>query len=258
MTGRFAMLAARGDSTNIVANELRKQFGDFPLLLETREPAWKMLRRRARRLGYWTVAGQAMFLAAAAPWLRHRGARRIAEIERQCGLDASAVRSNVVYVGSANSEEAIARLGALDPELVVVNGTRILSRRVLGSISGRFLNMHAGITPAFRGCHGAYWALAAGQPHLAGVTVHWMDAGIDTGRVVKQAVIRPAATDNFVTYPYLQLAVGLPLLVETIREFFAGQVREVAVEPGVAAGSQLYYHPTLWAYLSGRLLRGVR
>lgn len=256
MRSRLLMLAGEGDSTYIVANELRKRFGDFPLIVEKGESGWRIAHRRARRLGYGASAGKVLFVAAAR-WLRLRSQARIEAIQRESGLDSTPVASNVVRIESANGGESISRLKAADPELVVVNGTRILSQRVLGSISGRFVNMHAGITPAFRGCHGAYWAIATGRPHLAGTTIHWIDAGVDTGQVVKQALIQPGPQDNFATYPYLQLAAGLPLLVRTIQEFFEGEVTESAVSGREAMNSCLYYHPTLWAYLLGRL-RGVK
>ena len=257
MTPRLAMLGGEGESTNIVANELRRRFGNFPLILERRMPGLELARRRARRLGYWKVAGQVLFVVIAAHWLRLRSKSRIQEIQRLFGLDPTPVSSGVIPVSSVNSEECIRLLQACNPELVVVNGTRILSRRVLASTGARFLNMHAGIAPAFRGCHGAYWARATGRPELAGTTIHWVDEGIDTGGVVKQALIQFGVRDNFATYPYLQMAVGLPLLSQTVAEFFEGNVTTSAVSGHEAAGSHLYHHPTLWSYAIGRL-RGVK
>jgi len=256
MKPRLLMLARDGDSTHIVAKEIRRRFGDVPLLIENGESGWQTAQRRARKLGYWNATGQLLFVAAARGLhLQSRG--RIDAIKRESGLDSTPVTSNTMRVESANSDEAVSRLKAADPELVVVNGTRILSRKLLGSISGRFLNMHAGITPAFRGCHGAYWAIATGRPHLAGTTIHWIDAGVDTGQVVKQVLIQPGPQDNFATYPYLQLAAGLPLLVQTIQEFLDGNVTENSVPGRETVNSCLYYHPTLWAYLLGQL-RGVK
>jgi folate-dependent phosphoribosylglycinamide formyltransferase PurN len=257
MTSRLVMLAGQHDSTNIVANELRKRFGDFPLIMEQGVPRLQIARRRARKLGYLNTAGQVLFIGTAEKWLRLQSKNRIEEIKRENGLDSTPVTSNVIRVSSANSDESIRQLQAASRGLVVVNGTRILSRRLLASISGRFVNMHSGITPAFRGCHGAYWAIATGRPQLAGTTIHWIDAGIDTGSVLKQALIGYGPKDDFTTYPYLQLAAGLPLLVQTVQEFFDGKVVESVVSRCEAAGSHLYYHPTLWTYLLGRL-RGVK
>jgi folate-dependent phosphoribosylglycinamide formyltransferase PurN len=250
------MLAGEGEPTNIVANQLRKRFGDFPLIIESCESGWTILRKRARRLGYWSAAGQALFVPVAG-LLRSRSRARIEAILTGSGLDASPVHAGVIRVHSANSDECIAQLKALAPDLIVIQGTRILSRRLLESAGCGFLNMHAGITPGFRGCHGAYWALATGRPDLAGVTIHWVDPGIDTGRVVKQARVRPTPEDNFSTYPYLQLAAGLPLLAQSIDEFFAGSLVESLLPGHDAVNSRLYHHPTLWSYAMARL-RGIR
>jgi len=239
-----------------VANELRKRFGDFPLIVEEREPGWKIVRRRAKRLGYPAASGQVLF-AAVAWWLRFGSRARIDAIKQESGLDSTPVTSSVIRIESANSDESIALLKAADPALVVVNGTRILKSKVLTSITGKFVNMHAGITPAFRGVHGAYWSVATGRPDLAGTTIHWIDAGVDTGGVIKQGLITPGPRDNFATYPYLQLAAGLPLLVQTIREFFESHVIESALPGSQEVSSCLYYHPTIWGYLLGRL-RGVK
>lgn len=256
MSNGFVLLGGAGESTNIVANRLRREFGDFPIILEEPASRWRLVRRRARKLGLINTLGQALFVMAAEPCIAWRSRRRVQAIKQFCSLDARPIRSNAVYVESANSDDAIQRLRSANPALVVVNGTRILTRRTLEAVGVPFVNMHAGITPTFRGCHGAYWALATGRPDLAGTTIHRIDTGIDTGTVIKQAVIEPSPEDCFVTYPYLQLAAGLPLLVSTIREYFLGEVNTVRIA-APNAGSSLYHHPTLWYYLSVKLRRGV-
>jgi methionyl-tRNA formyltransferase len=140
--------------------------------------------------------------------------------------------------------------------VVVVSGTRIIARDVLENVPARFVNLHAGITPAYRGVHGGYWALADGRPEACGVTIHLVDAGIDTGAVLAQAPIRPSLHDNFTTYPLLQLAAGLPLLVDVVRRLQSGEAPQpIAAPPGP---SRLHSHPTLWQYLYYRITRRVR
>src|SRR5438093_9923670 len=53
---------------------------------------------------------------------------------------------------------------------VVVNGTRIISEAVLTASDAVFINMHAGITPKYRGVHGGYWALYNGDGEAASST----------------------------------------------------------------------------------------
>lgn len=256
MSKKFVLLGGPVESTNIVANGLRREFGDFPIILEKRPSRWRLARRRAQRLGLIETFGQALFVMAAEPWIRWRSRRRVQAIKQLYNLDARPIGSNATYVESVNSEDTVKHLRAENPDLVVVNGTRILSRRTLEAVNAPFINMHAGITPAFRGCHGTYWALATGRPDLAGTTIHRIDTGIDTGTVLKQAVVTPGSEDCFVTYPYLQLSIGLPLLASTIREAFLGNICTVRVTDSDAQSS-LYHHPTLWSYLGLKLRRGI-
>ena len=63
--------------------------------------------------------------------------------------------------------------------------------------------------------------------------------------------------DSFTTYPYLHLVNGLPLLGAQVDKVMAGG--DLEPHPaGMAPGSDLYYHPTLWGYLRCRWRQGVR
>ena len=91
------------------------------------------------------------------------------------------------HVESVNDPETIRLLRTMQPTVIVVNGTRIISSEVLDAVDCPFINTHAGITPRFRGVHGGYWALVEGRPEMVGTTVHLVDEGIDTGGVLARA-----------------------------------------------------------------------
>src|SRR5580698_2790709 len=112
-------------------------------------------------------------------------------------------------------------LQQIDPEVVVVLGTRIIASAVLESVECPFVNLHAGITPRYRGLHGVYWALSEGRPDLAGTTVHVVDAGIDTGTVLGRAYVSAGPEDSIATYPYVGLVAGLPVLVDQVERLLA-------------------------------------
>src|SRR5712691_7037068 len=150
MSNGFVVLGGVGESTNIVANRLRQEFGDFPIILEERSSRWRLVSRRVRKLGLINTLGQALFVMAAEPWIAWRSRPRVQAIKQFCGLDVRPIHSNAVYVESANSDDAIQRLRAANAALVVVNGTRILTRRTLEAVGVPFVNMHAEITPTFR------------------------------------------------------------------------------------------------------------
>lgn len=251
---RIVLMCGRGDSSAAVANALIREFGDVPILVEQKERRGLFLKRRARRLGLFTVAGQLAFVAALAPLLKRLSRGRIAEIVASSGLDLRrSALDQATHVDSVNSPEAVEWLKSERPAVVVVNGTRIIARRILEATGATFINTHCGITPEYRGAHGGYWALYRGDRENCGVTVHLVDPGVDTGDVIAQARIEPGPRDNFVTYPYLQLAAGLPYLIEAVRAALQGgvQTKRRAGDGGV------WYHPTAWQYLLTGLRRGL-
>jgi methionyl-tRNA formyltransferase len=254
----LVMLAGAGEPTNILYHALARDFVFDRVVIEQPVPRAEFLRRRARKLGWPTVTGQVAFQAGLVPLLRRAARARRDELITQHGFDASPIDpSRVTHVASANAPETHALLRELAPRVVLVSGTRILSRDTLAAAPApaRFVNVHAGITPLYRGVHGGYWALVDRRPDACGVTVHLVDEGIDTGAILGQALIAPTARDCFVTYHYLQLAAALPLLRAALRDLRDGRVRTVAPPAGA---STLRSHPTLWQYVWHRARAGVR
>lgn len=254
--GRVVMIAGEGESTRLVFNGLQRAVGVHKIIIEGPVDRRQFLRRRVEKLGLKTVAGQMLFKAMVAKPLELRGRARIRELKRQLDLDDREIpERDCIRVSSINAPEAIEHLQALAPAVVVVNGTRIIAKKVLEAIRAPFINMHAGITPLYRGVHGGYWALARGDRGHCGVTVHIVDAGIDTGQILGQALIDPTPEDTFATYPVLQTAAGLPLLVDAVKAALAGTLER---KPAPDGASRLWSHPTLGQYLKARLQNGTR
>ena len=252
----IVMLAGPDESTNFVYHALRQEFDVARVIVEQPVSRLTFLKKRIKRLGLLPALGQVLFRLLAAPVLRRSARRRVAEIMAEFALDAAPLdEAKVVQVNSANDQEVARLLRELQPVAVVLNGTRIISKEILNSVEAPFINMHAGITPRYRGVHGGYWALVEDNRPACGVTVHFVDAGIDTGEIISQAKIAPTAADNFATYPLLQVGAGLRLLIEALREL--AQDRLQTAQPPVAE-SKLWSHPTLWGYLLCRFRNGVK
>jgi methionyl-tRNA formyltransferase len=250
------MLAGDHPSTAIVYNAVRQHFRIQRVIIESAPPRRQLLLRRIKRLGIPTVIGQILFKLVIVPYLDVQSKRRIKEIKDEFLLqDTKLDEAIITRVDSVNSDQTAEVLRKLNPDVVIVNGTRIITEPILNCIRVPFINMHAGITPRYRGVHGAYWALVERKTTECGVTIHLVDLGIDTGKILRQAVITPTARDNFVTYPLLQLSVGIPLLISSVADLLEGRMDGAAGQPGQ---SRLWSHPTAFEYLYNRIARGVK
>jgi methionyl-tRNA formyltransferase len=249
------ILATECDATRAVYDALIRRVPIDRVIFEDRVSRRQLLKGRARKLGVAKAVSQAAFSAVVVPALRAAGHRRLTELRSRIRGDAIIPREIVERVPSVNSPECIALLERLAPAVIVVSGTRILGTKVLSATGAVFINMHAGITPRYRGTHGAYWAQAEGRPGSAGVTVHLVDRGIDTGGILAQATIQPTAADTFVTLPYLQLEAGIPLLVEATIAAREGTLTTVPSLDDTA--SKLWFHPTLQEYFTHWIRQGL-
>jgi folate-dependent phosphoribosylglycinamide formyltransferase PurN len=81
----------------------------------------------------------------------------------------------------------------------------------------RIVNTHPALLPAFPGAHAIRDALAA-RVRTTGVTVHWVDEGVDTGPVIAQAEVPVEAGDDEDTLRVRIQAVEKPLYVRTLRQ----------------------------------------
>lgn len=239
---KLVMLCGPGDTSAAVANSLREEFGHFPIIIEKKESYRKLLRRRANRLGLLRVFGQVAFVLLISPIMKHRSKRRYFSIIRNERINISdQIFEKAIRVESVNSKPVEDWLVKYQPDIVVVNGTRIISKSVLESIFSTFINIHCGITPKYRGSHGGYWARVHGDDQRCGVTVHIVDSGVDTGKIFGQLQIHPTHLDNITTYPLLQVSAALPVLKAAIR----GEINPYDPE----GESGIWYHPTFWGYL---------
>jgi hypothetical protein len=252
---KILLLCGAGHSSAAIANAIIDRFGDIDILEETEESRVIFLKRRIKRLGLVSTVGQVLFVALAVPWLRRTAKVRVHEIVMDARIDLSwpPISGRLIRVPSVNSQAAIDHITGLCPDIVVVNGTRIITKKVLSLLNCPAINVHCGITPKYRGCNGGYWALANEDAESTGVTIHLVDAGVDTGAVLWQERIRPIRGDNFVTYPYLQLAAALPGLLDQIQGVLENRFCAFAEQDE----SKQWYHPTLWGYVWTGLSRAV-
>jgi phosphoribosylglycinamide formyltransferase-1 len=116
-------------------------------------------------------------------------------------------------------------------ELVVLAGyMQILSPAFLAAFPQRVVNVHPALLPAFQGIRAVEQALDYGVK-VFGVTVHFVDEGVDTGPIIaQQAVSLPDATDPEEVRQALR-PIEHDLLTEAVRLIARGAVRPDPAHP---------------------------
>jgi len=112
-------------------------------------------------------------------------ARYFAGHDSVCLNDGSVHR--VVPTGACSEALEVQRMVAVRPDVVLVFGTGILKEPFLTAFEGRILNIHLGLSPYYRGAGTNFWPLVNREPEYVGATIHYLDAGIDTGPIVSHA-----------------------------------------------------------------------
>ncbi|MGI8679856.1 MAG: phosphoribosylglycinamide formyltransferase [Jatrophihabitans sp.] len=107
-------------------------------------------------------------------------------------------------------------IASYQPDLVVLAGfMKLLAPEIVHRF--RIVNTHPALSPAFPGAHAIRDALAAGAS-TTGVTVHWVDEGVDTGPVIAQAAVGVEPGDDEDSLRARVQAAEKPLYVETIKK----------------------------------------
>ena len=115
-------------------------------------------------------------------------------------------------------------LRRLKPELIISAGfMKILGQEVLASYMGRIINTHPALLPLFPGAHAVRDALQAGVLET-GATVHFVDAGIDTGQVIMQQQVMVEPDDTEALLHERIKVVEREILVRVVRDIANGKI----------------------------------
>jgi len=140
---------------------------------------------------------------------RHLAVTPVKEIALAHGLP-------VVQPESPKDENFLGQIATIQPDaIIVVAYGRILPQALLALPSFGCLNIHASLLPAYRGAAPIQWALINGEKEV-GVSIMTVDAGLDTGAILRQKAMRPAADETSASL-FVKLAdLGAAALLETL------------------------------------------
>ena len=96
------------------------------------------------------------------------------------------------------AETLLANVQHHQPDLVVLAGfMKVLPANFVSALKGKLINIHPSLLPEFKGAHAVRDALQAGATKT-GVTIHYVDEGVDTGEIIVQSevAIEPGDTES--------------------------------------------------------------
>ncbi len=246
---KIVFLASDGESSRWVYNALSKDFLIEAAIIECPISKKKLFKGRIKKIGILKVIGQSLFSILVVPFLKQKARNRKASLISTYNLSNTEFNAEKTYrVASVNDEACKQLLLQMQPDIILVNGTRIINKKILQCTNAFFINMHVGITPWYRGSHGGYWALYNNDAANFGTTIHAVDAGVDTGGVIHQVFTKPTQQDNFTTFPILQIAIGINALKEVLPKVFNNTHKILSNNHK----GKMYYQPTIWQYFFGK------
>lgn len=103
-------------------------------------------------------------------------------------LSTASDQSRPVFLpkGDINLPEHVAAIQDSAPDVIISYGCSIIGESLIQTFSRRFVNLHLGLSPYYRGSGTNFWPLVNGEPEYVGVTFMHIDAGVDTGSIIHQ------------------------------------------------------------------------
>lgn len=95
-----------------------------------------------------------------------------------------------------NHPDVVQLANELKPDLIAVFGTSLIRGELLQQDRLGIVNLHGGLSPEYRGADCTFWALYNKEPEKVGCTLHFIDQGIDTGRLIAHVSPEVRPDDN--------------------------------------------------------------
>jgi folate-dependent phosphoribosylglycinamide formyltransferase PurN len=162
---------------------------------------WRWLRDRRR----YVDGGEARFFFGDAP----------AKLDRP---------DLVVEVPHVNDLRVVALAQRLQPDVIAVFGTSLIRGALLKMGRIGMVNLHGGLSPAYRGADCTFWALYNGEPAQVGCTLHFINAGIDTGALIAHVCPEVREGDDELTLFWRAVRDSAEVYAEAIERLARGEV----------------------------------
>lgn len=97
-------------------------------------------------------------------------------------------KSNPIFIekGDINKIEYVEKIIDFKPDLIISYGCSIIQSELLTVFQNKFINIHLGLSPYYRGSGTNFWPFVNCELQFIGTTFMHIDKGIDTGEIIHQ------------------------------------------------------------------------
>lgn len=179
----------------------------------------------------WAVSGRGM--AARAVMAAHFAGLLKSKLDMVVFDRTGATDSMIEYCVKSGIDFSVVEPDRLEVELLRMQGVsqfdcmgltfnRLIPQTVITAFRGRIFNLHLSLLPLFPGFGATKKALESGLSYT-GVTVHFVDAGVDTGPIIAQRQVAIEVSDSEAALGRRQFEAAVPLLLQTVRMLESGR-----------------------------------
>jgi len=135
-------------------------------------------------------------------------------------------KNNIPYsfIDKHNSIESQLILKTSDADILLLYGTKIIRSDVLAIPKIGCLNAHSSLLPKYRGGKSEFWMLYNDETQYAGVTIHWVNPGLDDGDIFLQQPIQVVDNDTVESLRKKSVPLAAKLFVEAIKNIEQGNI----------------------------------
>ncbi|EKM3878808.1 methionyl-tRNA formyltransferase, partial [Campylobacter upsaliensis] len=124
-----------------------------------------------------------------------------------------------------NNEKSLRLIESFAPDLLVsMSFDQIFKERILNAFEGKIINCHASKLPFYRGRNNLNWVLINDEKEF-GVSVHFVDSGVDTGDIILQKSFSISDEDDYSTLLKRAYKACATLLYEAVLLFLNPPVK---------------------------------
>ncbi len=128
------------------------------------------------------------------------------------------------FIDNHNGTESRLKLSESNADILILYGTKIIHSGVLNIPKIGCLNAHSSLLPKYRGGKSEFWMLYNDEPQYAGVTIHWVNPGLDDGDIFLQTPIKVTNNDNVESLRKKSVPIAGRLFVEAIKKIEQGNI----------------------------------